>query len=180
MDCWKHYYRLWIIITAFYVQHKILLYLAYHVYPHLAYIVHTHMYLPIKSVVPLFWVNLCNAGVFCISYRDQRVLLEIIMNVLVRSFLFIWIPMLWNYAIIQCLFLSVRGSTIWRLKTVPALKGLNWKTWPTLICTCSFGWTRCFFPLNIIDLILWSAWPLRFQGSTLFVRWKRLPTILSI
>ena len=57
---------------------------------------------------------------------------EIIINVLVSSFRFIWIPMLWCHgctAIINVLILSTWGPSlyvkIWRMKTVPALKGLN-------------------------------------------------------
>ena len=54
---------------------------------------------------------------------------EIIMNVLVRSFRNIWIPMLWVYDDYKYCTLSVRGSTVdvifWRLQSVPALKGLG-------------------------------------------------------
>ena len=57
----------------------------------------------------------------------------IIINVLVRSFRFIWIHMLWSTATINILILLVRGSSLdvrcWRLKTVPALKGLTSPDW---------------------------------------------------
>ena len=46
---------------------------------------------------------------------------EIIINVLVRSFRFIWIPVLWVYGHYKCCTLLARGSTldirIWRLQT---------------------------------------------------------------
>ena len=49
--------------------------------------------------------------------------------VLVSSFRFFWIPMLWVFDHYKCFIFSVWGSTIdvriWRLKTVPALKGLK-------------------------------------------------------
>ena len=62
---------------------------------------------------------------------------EIIINVLVFSFLFIWIPMLWVYGHYKY-FNSFSAGTIfirqnltstdvwfWRIKTIPALTGLN-------------------------------------------------------
>ena len=64
---------------------------------------------------------------FCRHHGDRRFFqFEIIINVLVSSFGFIWIPILRVY----CHFtLSARGPTLdvrfWRLKTVLALKGLN-------------------------------------------------------
>ena len=62
---------------------------------------------------------------------------ERIINVLVSSFRFIWIPMLWVYshyilfiffsavAIYRRQILSSIDIRFWRLKTVPALKGLS-------------------------------------------------------
>ena len=52
-------------------------------------------------------------------------------DVLVSSFRFIWIPMLWVYGHYTILLFSVavihfrRQIRLWRLKTVPALKGLK-------------------------------------------------------
>ena len=71
----------------------------------------------------------------CISYGDQRVIwnqFEIIINVLVNSFLLLWMALPMFTTIIICLLLLVRGSSLtvrrdvkfWRLKTVAALKGL--------------------------------------------------------
>ena len=67
-----------------------------------------------------FILNLHNAG-FCLHrlWKPKGfVQFEIIINVLVSSFWFIWIPMLWVY-------LTSTDVRFWRIKTVPALKGLN-------------------------------------------------------
>ena len=53
---------------------------------------------------------------------------EIIINVLVGSYYFIWIAVLWVYGHYNFLILSARGSTsdvrIWRVMSLPELKGL--------------------------------------------------------
>ena len=50
---------------------------------------------------------------------------EIVINVLVSSFRFIWIPLLWVYCHYKLLILSASTDVrFWRLKTVPDLKGL--------------------------------------------------------
>ena len=100
---------------------------------------------------------------FCKTHEDQRVFqFQIIINILVSSSLFIWIPICYvSTAIGNILILSVRGLTldvrIWRLqsqiltykardiKTVPALKRLmpEWQAEPRaareLLITCYYA-----------------------------------------
>ena len=65
----------------------------------------------------------------CLNHGDQRVFqFKIIINVLVSSFWFIWIPICYGCAAVRnILILSVRGPTlyvrIWRIKLAPDLKG---------------------------------------------------------
>ena len=67
----------------------------------------------------------------CINHGDQRVFsIWNIINLLVSSSRFIWIPMLWvygHYHDYRYFLLSVRGSSldvrIWHLQTITALKG---------------------------------------------------------
>ena len=79
--------------------------------------------------------ELHSAEIFCINHGDQHFFFkfEIIINVLVGSFCFICIRMLWVYG--HSLILPARGTVFirqnltstdvrfWRIKTVPALKG---------------------------------------------------------
>ena len=62
--------------------------------------------------------------------------LETHINVLVSSFRFIWIPMLWVYGHYTIFLLSMRGPSLdvrfWRLRTVTALKGLSCQTCITI------------------------------------------------
>ena len=44
--------------------------------------------------------------------REERLQFEIIVHVLVSSFRFIWMPMLWIYSQYKFVILSVRGSTL--------------------------------------------------------------------
>ena len=81
--------------------------------------------------------TLTNLKYFCINHGNQRVFLfKIIINVLVGSFRFIWIPMLWVYdhnkylnyfragtVFIRQILTSV-DVRFWRIKT-SLLKGLN-------------------------------------------------------
>ena len=82
-----------------------------------------------------------SAEIFCINHGEQRVFqLKNIINVLVSSFRFIWIPMLWVYDHWKyfdffsagIVFIRQNLTSIdvrfWRIKTVPVLKGLkpNW------------------------------------------------------
>ena len=79
-------------------------------------------------------VTLTKMKYVSINHGHQRCFFQfdIIINVLVSSFWFIWIQMLWVYGQYKCLVFSVRGPSldvrIWSLKTVPALKGLT--SWP--------------------------------------------------
>ena len=76
---------------------------------------------------------------FCINHGKQRFFqLEIIMNAIVSSFCFIWILMLWVYDHWKYIIFFSAGTVFirqnlpsvdgrfWRIKTVPALKGLNY------------------------------------------------------
>ena len=75
----------------------------------------------------------------CINHGDQRVFFkfEITINVLFSSFWFIWIPMSWVYGRQKYVHAFSTGTVFirqnltstdvkfWRIKTVPALKGLK-------------------------------------------------------
>ena len=88
--------------------------------------------------------NPYSAELFCSNHGDWRVFVQfkIIINILVSSFRFIWIPMLWvfdhykffNFFSAGIVFirqnLTSTDVRFWRIKTIPALKGLN--TW--IIC----------------------------------------------
>ena len=92
-------------------------------------------------------------------------------NVLVSSFCYIWIglPTLWIYGQYNFSILSVRGQSldvrIWRLKTVPALKGLIvTATFPT--CTRNVG------PKLTQQIVKRSLWSMRDKQMTIFRRTK--------
>ena len=85
-------------------------------------------------------LTLHNVELFCINHGDQRVFFkfEIIIKVLFSSFCFIWIPMLWVYGHYKYFnsysaaivftrqnLTSVDVRRFWRIKTVPALRGLE-------------------------------------------------------
>ena len=98
-------------------------------------------------------INSYNAEIFLYkSWRPKGFSrFEIIRNVSVSSFCFIWIPMLWVYGHYK-LFNSFSAGTdfrrqnltskdvrFWRLKTVPALKGLLCLAGLSIICQWDYN-----------------------------------------
>ena len=118
-------------------------------------------------------LTLATLKYFCLNHEDQMFFkFEIIINVLVNSFCFVWIPMLCVYRHYNLCYSFSAGTVFrrqnltsadvrfWRLKTVLALKGLNltntthwlWRDppliymtklyLPTVQPTCSQSWAN--------------------------------------
>ena len=100
----------------------------------------------------------------------------IIIHVVVSSFRFIWILMLWVYGQYKYFTLSVRGSIsdvrFWRLKSFPALTGLNnLFIWTQQKCICHREWRRGIRIPSCLCIYAMRQTVQRFVATTMY--WKR-------
>ena len=98
------------------------------------------VFLEVRVYIWLYPLTIKALTYFCKKHEEKGLFqLEFIINILVSFFWFIWIPMLWIYGhykyynsfSVGTVFirqnLTSTDVRLWRIKTVPAVKGINTK-----------------------------------------------------